>query len=1037
MEALAALGVAAAAVQFFDFAFKAIDDIIEACQPIIRRLGRIFGELHVIRTKGIDYDPELLIEQPDKEKDRSKIKEIVYLPLQAMREIWRKPEIESLLENLNQLQSQLTLRILYHLSRVTSESNQEQRTHFDGLTQNYSDIIEVLTVSEQKLASVEKQSQYLKLAMDQSECRAMARDEKIIAALLTLRNGDTRLVKADDSFSGEYDKTTPKSIMTLKESRRSDTAEAHIGDFSQVFDKVLSCLFFRQIMDREETLSEAHQNTYDWIFCDPEAEEKPWSPFIQWLERGTGCYWISGKAGSGKSTLMKYVYHDRRTRAALRKWAGNQANLTSASFFFWNLGTNLQKSQDGLLRSILYDTLVQRPYLMSAIMPELLRTAANMPDSHILSEPNHAELLRWFRKLLHHSSPSSRFFFMIDGLDEFDGDHQEIINLIISSARNPNVKFLVSSRPIPACVDAFSMCPTLQLHDLTHDDIQKYVEDLLQDSFKKRHTLEMPQLVEEVVEKACGVFLWVVLVARSLLTGLRNYDNVQELRERLDELPSDLKDLYAHMLQQVPQQYRRGASELFQTVILATNVQTSEFRLSPLQLHFAFQDRELLLQTPIQQISHEEMTRRTDEIDGRLRSRSMGLLEVRLLSRAKTNRFAPGPVKIHSIEFIHKTAVEFLQTKEVWDEIIGDTQGSSFDAAGSLFRSCVYMCKIRSTDDVLQLEDSFVWAMMDRAVEYATIAENSEHPITSNEIEDLDKVMTHHWKSATKCLCSTNLRFPTDGHWTNGYSFVPTSPLTGKLSEANKPLSLDSLLVYHGLSTAMNGRAQHGTKDYSSSLLRDAVEYLFQKPQSRSAQDTLHIQWHRAKVCSVLLNWGADPNAGPSPKPWKRMLEYATTVLENKTQFHRDFLSKDFAYLYSNLLISFITHSADVNATVLWTGTKSFSTEFNRSSALSIIDELFSSTTVGAAVHNPFDDAPLYTAPTEISQFHKYITRLLIERGAVKEDNTAKPSHVDVLDATRNNSQAEILPAKGKDPRKRLSRLRRLGSSIRSSLKLS
>ncbi|KAI0010773.1 hypothetical protein F4779DRAFT_626929 [Xylariaceae sp. FL0662B] len=883
-----------------------------------------------------------------------------------MRAAWRKPEIDALLQHLSQLQSQLTLRILHHLSNVTSQTNLEQRSQFGGLSQNYSDIIEVLTVSEQKLALVEKQSQYLKLAMDQSESRAMARDEKIIAALLTLRNGDTKLVKSDESFSEEYDKA----------SRSPDTAEASIGDFSR-------------IMDREETLSQAHANTYEWIFCDPAVSDKPWSSFVQWLESGTGCYWVSGKAGSGKSTLMKYIFHDPRTRKALRKWAG-QAHLVSACFFFWNLGTDLQKSQAGLLRSILYDILVQRPYLISAVMPELLRTAANTPDTQVLSEPNHVELLRWFRRLLQQASSSSRLFFLIDGLDEFDGDHQEIVDLITSSAKNNNVKFLVSSRPIPVCVDVFSQSPTLHLHDLTRGDIQKYVEDHLQESFKKRHSLEMSELVDEVVDKSSGVFLWVVLVARSLLNGLRNYDNIKELRERLDELPSNLKELYAHMLEQVPSKYRRGASELFQTVILAANVQASEFRLSPLQLYFAFQDRELLLKTPIKQITHNEMTSKIDEVDGRLRSRSMGLLEVRLLSRVKTNRFAPGPVKIHSIDFIHKTAVEFLQAKEVWDGIIQLTSNTGFDPAANLFRSCVHMCKARGADDVLQLEDSFVWAMMDRAMAYATIAKDGTQPTTNEEFEDLDKVMTHHWKSATKCLCSTNLRFPTSGHWTSGYTFSSDSPLTGKLIHATKPTTLESLLVYHGLPAAIHNSRQHVTDNQASILLHDAVKYLLIRPQASQEQS------HKAKLCVGLLNQGASPNtnySGSSQTPWQRMLLHATEALETKSQFQREFLAKGFAHAYSRLLISFITHSADVNATVSWIPrTHSATSVVQTWTALSVIDELFSSEPASFVEHDPFDETMPYTASAEISQFHGYITGLLVQRGAEKEKRVASPS---------------------------------------------
>jgi hypothetical protein len=67
--------------------------------------------------------------------------------------------------------------------------------------------------------------------------------------------------------------------------------------------QVLDLRFFRQITDRFEGIAEAHQQTFEWIYRNPISSHKPWDNFNQWLRSGTGCYWISGKAGSGKSTL--------------------------------------------------------------------------------------------------------------------------------------------------------------------------------------------------------------------------------------------------------------------------------------------------------------------------------------------------------------------------------------------------------------------------------------------------------------------------------------------------------------------------------------------------------------------------------------------------------------------------------------------------------------------------------------------------------------------------------------------------------------
>ena len=116
----------------------------------------------------------------------------------------------------------------------------------------------------------------------------------------------------------------------------------------------------------QDDVAEAHNTTYEWIFREPPTGPSSWPDFVGWLREGTGIYWVSGKPGSGKSTLMKYMYEDERFHDALRVRSG-LAPLVIASFFAWKSGTNLEKSMEGLLRSFLYDTMKTRPALIPVL----------------------------------------------------------------------------------------------------------------------------------------------------------------------------------------------------------------------------------------------------------------------------------------------------------------------------------------------------------------------------------------------------------------------------------------------------------------------------------------------------------------------------------------------------------------------------------------------------------------------------------------------------------------------------------------------
>lgn len=134
---------------------------------------------------------------------------------------------------------------------------------------------------------------------------------------------------------------------------------------------ILEGLRYKRMADRHEKIVDAHTKTFEWIYHDYVSEEKARQGriFVDWLAHGNGVFWIRGKAGSGKSTLMKFLSHHEETERVLKSWSGQQ-QLVVASFYFWYAGTDLQKSQEGLLRSLVYEILSKCPELISVSVPQ-------------------------------------------------------------------------------------------------------------------------------------------------------------------------------------------------------------------------------------------------------------------------------------------------------------------------------------------------------------------------------------------------------------------------------------------------------------------------------------------------------------------------------------------------------------------------------------------------------------------------------------------------------------------------------------------
>lgn len=397
---------------------------------------------------------------------------------------------------------------------------------------------------------------------------------------------------------------------------------------------VLRSLLYPMINDRSKTIPEAHAKTFQWIFQDPKLHKKPWNDFTSWLRYSNAIYWVNGKAASGKSTLMKFLSTQPEVQRHLAVWAENMP-FVCAHFFFWNLGSPLQKSQCGLLRSLLHQALSQHAHVIPQVMPKLREEMSQRSPDFLRDLPDswHSwsvyELRQVLEDIFKRTTESIKFCFFIDGLDEYDGDHLEILSLLRNISLTPNVKLCISSRPLLVFEQEFEGCPTLCLQDLTVDDIKLYVHDKLNEhkAMSKLH-LEEPDLatslIAEIVKMSSGVFLWVTIAIRSLLKGLTNHDSISDLQRRLRQLPPELDDLFSLMLRSIkPDFYLEQASRLFQLVYHADRPP------STVQLSIADdEDVTIALKDSPYTLSAEQWFQRDASMSARLKSRCAGLLEV-------------------------------------------------------------------------------------------------------------------------------------------------------------------------------------------------------------------------------------------------------------------------------------------------------------------------------------------------------------------------------------------------------------------------
>jgi hypothetical protein len=268
----------------------------------------------------------------------------------------------------------------------------------------------------------------------------------------------------------------------------------------------------------------AYAGTCEWLL---EREEyKTW-------RANRGFLWIKGKPGTGKSTIMKFAYNHG---------AKILTDDVSLSYFFSARSTQLQCSAEGLYRSLLHQLLEMYPELSASL--EKLKLHRDGAEN--VWHKDGLEVLLYEAAL---SSPTKQLSCYIDALDECGySEAQEIMDFLgrMADARERiglGMCVLVSSRHYPHVI--FNSCQQITLEDQDEHkaDISLYIGHKLQIG-KSSQSLAIRKTIQE---RACGVFLWVVMIVQ-ILNEDKARGRVHLLNSHLNALPSGLHQLFGNIM---------------------------------------------------------------------------------------------------------------------------------------------------------------------------------------------------------------------------------------------------------------------------------------------------------------------------------------------------------------------------------------------------------------------------------------------------------------------------------------------------------
>ncbi|KAH8598592.1 hypothetical protein B0O99DRAFT_615467, partial [Bisporella sp. PMI_857] len=587
----------------------------------------------------------------------------------------------------------------------------------------------------------------------------------------------------------------------------------HLAEFQSAIleSRYLDSLAFPEMGHRQDEVLDARADSCAWILQHKE--------YTTWRADNHGLLWIQGKPGSGKSTLMKRIFREFNKDGARGR--------IYLAFFFHKRGTQLQQTPIGMFRTMIYQLLSQVPSASADFQRLYEEKRKFQGDIGKDWEWRELELRRVLESSLVSAVKTHSIIIFVDALDEAGEDSarrivsylHEVNELLLNSKHATSICFSCRHFPIIKTNSGVHIC----VEDENHKDISTYTLAELQRQMhvqdRELGSDDLNLLQTRISNKASGVFLWVTLVIPVIVKQYNEGRASGEIFKALEEVPSDLGDIYKHILMLIDPKDRQRTLHLMQWICLA------ERPLSLAELRFALASDDSSIHR-FQYYAQE----------------STGFVESDERMKKMTIALSGGlaEVKFHQdkyiIQFIHQSVNDFL-LKDGFEWL---DQSPTRDAIGRghdrLSRSCINYLKLEEVQNVAN----------SRSANESTITANLPFSEYATKSWFLHAQKAESWNIPQRDLIQ---RF----QWPSAQHFLHWIMIFRKIDKYDSRCPLMKTKLMH-LAAASN--------------LESIVRALLESETPLEAEDdegnrALHYaaRWGHKKIVSILLDANADIDA--------------------------------------------------------------------------------------------------------------------------------------------------------------------------------
>ncbi|KAA6412809.1 MAG: hypothetical protein FRX48_03801 [Lasallia pustulata] len=252
--------------------------------------------------------------------------------------------------------------------------------------------------------------------------------------------------------------------------------------------------------------------------------------FHRWRDSSSRqMYWISAKPAAGKSVLSGYVVKHLKDLDR------------DCNFYFFAYGHKVKSTITSFLRTMAWQMAVMHPEALEVILKVCEK------DDQVCKADYRTIWRKLFLEGLLKLKLDRPQYWVIDALDECKAD-AELVSLLLKAIEVFPVHIFVTSRNrFESHRQIVHSTPEVVSEEIlvkdSRSDILLYLNANMNDLPSVSEEAHQ-NMVDQILEKSAGCFLWVSLI----LQELRQVHTSAEIRQVLEEVPSDMDELYSRIL---------------------------------------------------------------------------------------------------------------------------------------------------------------------------------------------------------------------------------------------------------------------------------------------------------------------------------------------------------------------------------------------------------------------------------------------------------------------------------------------------------